>query len=83
MNMKPIETAAASGLISLQAWLEQVGISPITAWRWRKKGMLRTVNICGRPYLTAEAIEEFKRRAETGEFAVQRSAPPKKKSHDC
>ena len=27
-------------IISLNAWLEEVGVTPCTAWRWRKKGWL-------------------------------------------
>ena len=43
----------------------------MTAWRWRKRGWLKTVNIAGRPYLTDKALAEFLRRAEAGEFAKE------------
>lgn len=65
-------------MISLSKWLEQVGVTACTAWRWRKKGWLKTVNICGRQYLTREAIEQFQRRAEAGEFAQVHHVPVRK-----
>ena len=43
----------------------------------RKKGWLTTVNIAGRQYLTDEAIAEFKRRSEAGEFAKKHTVPAK------
>jgi predicted site-specific integrase-resolvase len=65
----------ARAIISLQQWLADIGVTACTAWRWRKKGWLKTVNICGRQYLTQEAIEEFKRRAAAGEFAQVHKVP--------
>jgi predicted site-specific integrase-resolvase len=69
---------SASAVISLNRWLEQVGVTPITAWRWRRKGWLTTVNIAGRQYLTQEAIDEFHRRAVAGEFAQIHKVPARK-----
>jgi predicted site-specific integrase-resolvase len=68
----------AGAVISLNRWLAQVGVTPITAWRWRKRGWLKTVNIAGRQYLTQEAIEEFRRRAVAGEFAQEHIVPSRK-----
>ncbi len=73
-NSAPI----ASTVISLSKWLEQVGVTHITAWRWRKKGWLKTVNIAGRQYLTQEAIDEFHRRVVAGEFAQEHRTPSRK-----
>jgi hypothetical protein len=58
-------------LISLNKWLQQLGVTSTTGWRWRKKGILRTINIYGRLYLSQEAIAEFLARAGNGEFAVE------------
>jgi predicted site-specific integrase-resolvase len=60
-------------LVALNTWLAQVGVTPITAWRWRRKGWLKTVNIQGRVYLTEAAIADFQKRAEAGEFAKVRT----------
>jgi len=55
--------------ISMDLFLEQSGFSPATAWRYRRKGWLRTVVIAGRHYISRSAIAEFNERAEQGEFA--------------
>ena len=51
--------APAAGLVmSLARWMEQVGVTACTVWRWRKKGWLTTSvnnNIAGRQYLTQTA----------------------------
>ena len=64
-----------SGLVALPRWCESIGLSPVTAWRFRKRGWLKTVNIAGRVYLTDEAVHEFTRRAEAGEFARDVKVP--------
>lgn len=68
----------ASTVISLSKWLAQVGVTSCTAWRWRKKGWLKTINIAGRQYLTQEIIDEFQRRAVAGEFAQLHKTPIRK-----
>jgi predicted site-specific integrase-resolvase len=60
-------------LVPLNTWLTQIRVTPVTAWRWRRKGWLKTVNILGRVYLTEKAIVEFQQRAEAGEFAKART----------
>ena len=68
----PIPGAA---VVSLSRWLEQVGVTTFTAWRWRKRGWLKTINIAGRQYLTQDAIDEFHRRASAGEFSQVNKVP--------
>lgn len=67
--------SCASGLVALNKWASEIGITPITAWRFRKRGWIETVNICGRVYLTPEGIANFNRRAVAGEFAKEHKAP--------
>lgn len=67
-----------AAVVSLQKWMEQIGVTACTIWRWRRKGWLHTVNIAGRQYLTQEAIEEFHRRAVAGEFAQTPKVPSRK-----
>lgn len=67
----------SGGLVALNTWLTQVGVTPVTAWRWRRNGWLKTVNIQGRVYLSDEALAEFKRRAEAGDFAKVHKSPQK------
>jgi predicted site-specific integrase-resolvase len=76
-NGKPHPNAGPA-VVSLSRWLEQVGVTPCTAWRWRKKSWLKTTNIAGRQYLTQEAIEEFHRRASAGEFSQVNKVPSRK-----
>ena len=73
-NGKAYPTSGAA-VVSLSRWLEQVGVTTCTAWRWRKRGWLKTVNIAGRQYLTQEAIDEFHRRATAGEFSQVNKVP--------
>jgi hypothetical protein len=61
--------------IPLHEFCSDGKISQVTAWRWRKKGWLKTVNICGRQYVMPEAIAEFNRRAAAGEFASEHKTP--------
>jgi hypothetical protein len=69
------EGATLSPVISIPKFCHETGISPVTAWRMRQKGWLQTVNICGRQYVTAESLQDFKRRAVSGEFAKQHKVP--------
>lgn len=64
-----------NGMKSLDAWLKEIGVAACTAWRWRRRGWLKTVNICGRVYVTQEAIAEFIERAKQGEFAQEHKVP--------
>ena len=61
--------------ISLSTFVAQMGINVITAWRWRKDGKLKTVNICGRQYVRSEDMAEFNRRVASGEFAREHKTP--------
>jgi hypothetical protein len=75
MNENICHATASGGIISLSSWLQSIGKTACTAWRWRRKGWLKTVNICGRQYLTQEAIDEFTRRAAAGDFAQVHKVP--------
>jgi hypothetical protein len=61
-------------MMSLDKFMEQSGLSATTVWRWRKAGMLNTVNIYGRQYVLRSEIARFNERAAAGEFA--RRVPP-------
>lgn len=69
--------AASAGAISLAKWCADTGICRVSAYRWRKQGVLQTVNINGRMFVTREADAEFWRRAASGEFAKDRRPPGK------
>src|SRR5437899_12024448 len=42
-----------------RVFIEQTRLSAVTVWRYRKKGMLTTVNICGRHYILRAEIARF------------------------
>jgi len=65
--MNPTENTTK--LISFNKWLADMGITDTTGWRWRKRGIIKTVNIYGRLYVSTDVVTEFYRRAEAGEFA--------------
>jgi predicted site-specific integrase-resolvase len=65
-------------MMSLDKFMEQTGLSSTTLWRWRKKGMLTTVNICGRQYVLRSEIGRFNERAAAGEFARTLGRPKKR-----
>ena len=82
IEMAGIQQSPSTVLISLSNWSEQIGISPSTAWRWRKMGWIKTVNIAGRQYLTTKSLKEFEERANRGEFSRERKLPnPPDESH--
>jgi hypothetical protein len=80
MALQITSTKAGSGLVALNVWLAGIGRDPVTAWRWRKRGWLKTVNICGRQYISAEARAEFERRAAAGECSREHKTPAGKKA---
>jgi len=65
-NEVPLETMPP---LSLDEFRRQTGLSPVSLWRFRKRGWLKTIVIAGRHYVSREAIAEFNRRAAAGEFA--------------
>jgi hypothetical protein len=56
------------GIVSYDRFLENMGRSQVTGWRWRRLGWLQTLNIAGRLYLEAAEIDRFLARARRGEF---------------
>jgi hypothetical protein len=54
--------------ISLTRFQELSGWSSATTWRMRQRGWLEVIRICGRCYVTPQAILEFNERAISGEF---------------
>lgn len=67
-----------AGLRAWSKFLADVGITPSTGWRWRKKGWINPVNIAGRLYVGEEEIVNFTRRAQGGEFAGAVACPARR-----
>jgi hypothetical protein len=66
---------AQAGLMSLRRWCRDAGVSEVSAWRWRKRGWIRSINIAGRQYIALEEIDRFTKRAAAGEFAKDHAVP--------
>lgn len=64
--------------MSMARFLEVTGASPVTAWRWERRGWLKTVRIAGRKYIAAADLSDFNRRLEAGEFAGTTQHPRRK-----
>ena len=57
--------------ITFDRWLESIGRSRVTGWRWVELGMIQPVNILGKNYITREEDERFWSHAKAGEFAKE------------
>ncbi len=68
-------TTEGEGFVPLDLFTQENHISPVTAWRWRKRGWLRTVNLAGRQYIERDEIRRFLERARAGEFAKDAVTP--------
>ncbi len=66
---------AAANLVSFDAWYREMNISESTAHRYRARGMITTLTIFGKLYLTRAEIAKFESRAQAGEFAKKRGRP--------
>ena len=62
----------SGGLRAAKAVCRDRGISDVTLWRWRKRGWVKTANVCGKIYVDIDSLADFDRRAALGEF----SQPP-------
>ncbi len=70
MNCKENDSSPRScSLIPFGKFLEDVGKSSVTGWRWRKAGFIATVNVAGKVYISEEEIRRFEARAIAGEFS--------------
>lgn len=76
-TMKPHTTApqATGGLTSFYEWLASLDKTRTTGWRWRKHGLVKTVNVFGKLYVTRDEIERFETRALAGEFYREAKTP--------
>lgn len=69
LNEKETDAAGFNLPVPMARFMEITGLSPVSIWRFEKRGWLKTIRIAGRKYLTPEALREFNARAAAGEFA--------------
>ncbi|MGD0815012.1 MAG: hypothetical protein ABSA83_15515 [Verrucomicrobiota bacterium] len=67
-NGSTVSKTAPPGIVALSKWIKDVGISRMTAYRWRKDKILVTHNLYGKQYLTRAAAAELQQRLIAGEF---------------
>jgi|ERR1051325_6981747 hypothetical protein len=70
----------ASNLIPFDRWLESIDKTAATGWRWRQRGWIVTVNICGRVYVSRDEIKRFEARAAAGEFSKVHATPARQQT---
>ena len=67
-HIKASKATPHGNLHSFDAWLEGMDKTRTTGWRWRKEGIVSTINIFGKLYITSEEIERFEQKAMSGGF---------------
>lgn len=75
----PLETLPPT---ALDRFSELSGISPVSLWRYQKRGWLQTYLISNRRYVLAADVAEFNRRLKAGDFAGEPTKPPGRKRAD-
>jgi hypothetical protein len=68
-NAAPDPLGQMVGGMEFIYWLVKLGKSRPTGFRWRQKGLIATVNIQGKLFVTHDEITRFWQRARRGEFA--------------
>jgi hypothetical protein len=74
-NPKTQHGTTHGNLRSFYGWLDSIDKTRTTGWRWRKEGLIKTVNIFGKLYVTTDEIARFESRAIAGEFHKEIVAP--------
>jgi hypothetical protein len=69
----------ASPIILFDLFLDSLGVTPPTGWRWRKRGWITTLNISGRVYISRAEISRFQERVAAGEFSKRHVTPTRRK----
>ncbi len=61
--------SCVSRLVPLSKWLKDLDKSRSTGYRWAKLGIIKTVTIANRPYISLDEVARFEARAMAGELA--------------
>jgi hypothetical protein len=71
-----------ASLVLFDRWLRSIPLTPATGWRYRKRGWITTVNVCGRVFITKDEIAKFESRAVAGEFSRVHKTPSRQSKTD-
>src|SRR5262245_50857706 len=77
-NEIPGEREPASPIILFDRFLDSLGVTRSTGWRWRTKNWVKTLNLAGRVYIARAEINRFAQRAAAGEFSQLHKTPGRK-----
>ena len=83
MNITNLATPSntdPSNIFPFEKWLDGRGLTRTTGYRYRKQGLIQTVNIFGRLYITREEIALFERRAVNGDFHKEAKTPARRET---
>jgi hypothetical protein len=69
-----------SSIILFEKFLDSLGVTATTGWRWRRRNWIKTHNISGRVYTTRQDIADFERRVMSGEFSKTHTTPRRTKA---
>jgi hypothetical protein len=70
------ESTSKPSLRPFKSFLDEIGRTTGSGWRYVRLGWVRVINIAGKNYIEREEEEKFIRRARAGEFS--KTAIPKK-----
>jgi hypothetical protein len=56
------------GLRAAKKVADDLGVSPVSLWRWARAGRIRVVRIANRPFIDLQSLAEFQRAALDGKF---------------
>jgi hypothetical protein len=62
------QSIPTTGLRAAKKVAEDLGVSPVSLWRWARAGRLRIVRISNRPYVDLPSLAEFHRAALAGKY---------------
>ena len=70
--------ADPSNLFPFDDYIKGRGLTRYTGWRYRKQGLLKTVNIFGRLYIERDEVARFEARAIAGDFHKEAKTPARR-----
>lgn len=75
MSMTTVHQQQSTRLRSYGGWLNELGISRSTGWRWRKQELFKTHRIGGKLFVEENDINKLYQQAKAGEFAQPSTTP--------
>ncbi len=58
-----------SNLVPWDSWLQEIGRTRSTGYKWRAAGIVSVVNVFGKLYIDRAEISRWEQQAKSGKFA--------------